>query len=409
MKENYDLLNGDELLSRLRELEVTLETNLYFVTMEVSSYDEAYTVFETINSRAKSLTLSDLVKIVCFEKLNIKDEEFLERLGDDWDKIEDYVSDFSTFIWHVWVSHYASCLKRHVFKRIEERFKEMSPDDAEDFIYRVLLYESQWYHEYENPEDIARGDDEITLDRKKYLELLKVMNATRCYPLLLSIDYCADANVITPEQANECLKRIASLTFWHNGICVFDARHLESVYHDLALYMRENQKEDPDILINHVLETLDKEFPQPEMCRGKFVTKSFDRNPFAKIILRQIDDEKYGLREKAWGGSGKVHLEHILPQLPQKGSTWMDIFPYEAERSDYSVKLGNLTLLYGPYNREIGNKDFSEKRKIYKDSDSRLTQELHNYTNWDKKSIKTRTEMLLKIAEERWPIPNQIG
>ena len=83
----------------------------------------------------------------------------------------------------------------------------------------------------------------------------------------------------------------------------------------------------------------------------------------------------------------------------------MDIFRDEDERRDYSRKLGNLTLLYGKFNREIGNKDFSEKRKIYINSDSRLTQELKDYKNWDKKAIKTRTEMLLSIAEQIWPIP----
>ena len=198
LRERYDLLKEVELLNKLQDLVDALEDKQTFVSLTVNSYNDAYTIFETINARGKALNLSDLVKIVCFEKLHTEepDDTYLDDLESYWDKAEEKVSDFGAFIWHLWVSNYKSCSRKKVFTRIEEHFKTITKNEAESFIYDTIFDEADWYHAYENPDEISESDD-ITLEKKRYLETLKAMGATRCYPLLLSIDYCAKPTVNT--------------------------------------------------------------------------------------------------------------------------------------------------------------------------------------------------------------------
>lgn len=403
----YDLLKEVKLLNKLQDLVDALENKQSFVSLTVDSYNDAYTIFETINARGKALNLSDLVKIVCFEKLHTgdTDETYLDELEFYWDKAEEKVSDFGAFIWHLWVSNYKSCSKKKVFTKIEEHFKTITKDEAERFIYDTIFDEADWYHLYENPDEISESDD-IALETKRYLEMLKAMGATRCYPLLLSIDYCAKpaVNTITKKQANELLKKIACLTFWHSGICVKDARHLEAIYHGLALRMRKIGTGHSELDVNYVLNELSKQFPPEDDCESDFLRKKFDNGNFVKMMLRNMEDQKYPPAEKELKSSRQVWWEHVLPEHPRKDSEWKKAFEDERERTEYVDRLGNHALLYGPTNRTIGNQDFSEKEERYRDSDCGLTREIAEYGKWDKGTIEERTKELLELAKQVWPI-----
>jgi len=407
LREKYDSRKEVELLNSLQDLVDSLEDKQTFVSLTVNSYNDAYTIFGTINARGKALNLSDLVKIVCFEKLHTEetDETYLDELESYWDEAEEKVKDFGAFIWHLWVSNYKSCSKKKVFTKIEEHFKTIAKDEAECFIYDTIFDEADWYHLYENPDEISESDD-ITLEKKRYLEMLKAMGATRCYPLLLSIDYCVkpETNTITKEQTNELLKRIASLTFWHSGICVKDARHLEAIYHSLALGMRKIGTGHSELDVNYVLSELSKQFPSEDECESNFLSKSFDNGNFVKMMLRNMEDQKYPPAEKELKGSRQVWWEHVLPEHPGKDSEWKKAFEDERERMECVDRLGNHALLYGPTNRTIGNQDFSKKRERYCDSNCGLTREIAKYDEWDKGTIEERTKELFELAKQVWPI-----
>jgi len=380
--ERYGLLKEVELLNKLQDLVDALEDKQTFVSLTVNSYNDAYTIFETINARGKALNLSDLVKIVCFEKLHTEetDDTYLGELESYWDEAEEKVKDFGAFIWHLWVSNYKSCSKKKVFPRIEEHFKTITKAEAERFIYDTIFDEADWYYTYENPDEIPESDD-ITLEKKRNLEMLKAMGVTRCYPLLLSIDYCAKptVNTITKRQANELLKKIVCLTFWHSGICVEDARHLEAIYHSLALRMRNMGTGPSEVDVNYVLNELSKQFPSEDLCEESFLSKSFDNGNFVKMMLRNMEDQTYPPAEKGLKGSKQVWWEHVLPEHARKDSEWEKTFEDERERMEYVGRLGNHALLYGPTNRRIGNQDFSEKKERYGDSDCGLTREIAKY------------------------------
>lgn len=406
LQNSFKLYREDQLYRRLDELFQHLDNNLRIAVIKVNSYSDAYTMYETMNAKAKRLTLSDLAKIVVFQKLALgkEDSSEVKDLEESWDKAESKVSDFSSFIWHVWVSSKPSCPKKDVYYEMERHFKKINREDAKNYVYETVLYEADWYQEYENPNEIE--DEKCKSYRKEYLGMLKVMAATRCYPLLLSIDHCLSNKILNTNEANDLLQKIVCLTFWHNGICELDAKPLESLYHELALYLRQQfPKEKTNDAVKHVLTKLSERFPTKERCTNNFIIKNFEDTAFTKMILRTVENRKYRDKEKELRSNTIVWLEHVLPQNPRKDSEWIKIFPNSDDREDQCTRLGNCTLLYGPTDIELSNKDFSKKKPRYKDSEVGITREISNdYNKWDAESIKKRTEMLARFVEEIWPI-----
>lgn len=113
-----------------------------------------------------------------------------------------------------------------------------------------------------------------------------------------------------------------------------------------------------------------------------------------------------------------VEIEHIMPQ------TCADKELYGMNDEDFSVyinRLGNLTLLENSINKSIHNDVYVNKSKAYKQSKFYLTSSLSELVNqghdtainrtnsllfawsdWNKRSIEERQEMLYRLSEMIW-------
>jgi len=402
LKDKYDSLSSEELLEALSKVGESLEYRQIFLTITVQNYSDAYTIFETMNERGKRLALSDLVKNLCFKKLAGLGDELLDEFENDWDEADLLVSNFGSFMWHAWISRFGSCSKANVFKEMEAHIDRMNSDQVWDFASGLVFDESKWYHLYENPREILEDKGDIA--RSDYLEQLRIMGATRCYPLLLSVDYALEkAKSITVKDAAEIIKTISCLTFWHNGICENDAKPLEKIYHELAKQVRAMRSDEREKNVAKVLAKLRSVFPTMSQCKADFYTKSFSNDSLIRMILSNIELH-CNPGEKTLLSSKVVWLEHILPRNPAIGGVWMELFPDENERKEYAYKLGNYTLLLNKLNEKARNYSFTKKKDIYKDSHVELTLGLLDFQKWDKDTIDKRTEMLFEFAVSIWPI-----
>lgn len=405
-------LQGEELMDKLNKISDALELKQTFISLTVDDEFDAYTVFETINERGKRLTLSDLVKNLCFRKMKDLNEDDLEAFSNKWDEAEEsLVSDFGSFLWHVWVSRYGTCPKNKTFKQISDSLKEIDSTEVFDFSTEMIFDESQWYYTYEHP-NVDAEKDEKSKKKMRNFEMLNCMRATRCYPLLLGIDYALlKKGSITATQANDIITTLTALTFWHSGICERDARHLEKIYHKLANKIRETCPEEANQVVSEIISALHAEFPSKEDCHHDFRTKTFSDSSFIKGLLRNLELQKtievHGHEgEKTLLSNQAVWLEHILPQNPEKDSAWMASFPDKSERDEYTYKLGNQTLLAGTLDRKALNKPLEEKKTLcYSKSQIELTKDLLKAEEWNAKEIDQRTEKLFDLAKKVWPIP----
>jgi len=402
LSSRLDEFEGEVLLDKCREISDMLEFRQIFLAIIVNNYADAYNIFETINERGKRLTLSDLVKNLCFRKLHGLGDELLDEFETDWDEAESLVSDFGAFMWHAWVSRNGPCPKTRVFSQIESNTKDMNPNQIWDFTSSLIFDEVPWYNTYENPNEDAEGEDNYK-EKMLYLSHLKTMGATRCYPLLLSIDYSVSkAKTISKKKANELLKTITCLTFWHSGICENDAKELEKIYHNFAQKLRKANSQSIDSILEEGKNQLYAKFPTPQVCKDIFLQKSFTNDTFVKMLLRNIENSYKG--EKTLKGNSIVWLEHILPRNPKSGSAWLEIFTDPKDRIDSTYKIGNLTLLLNRLDTQASNKPFSEKKLKYQQSEIKITRELLELDKWDSTSIIERTTKLFDLVTQLWPI-----
>jgi hypothetical protein len=97
--------------------------------------------------------------------------------------------------------------------------------------------------------------------------------------------------------------------------------------------------------------------------------------------------------------------------MPQKlNRTWTNALGPDADkvRDRLVHTIGNLTLT--PYNSQLGQRDFLEKKKLirggFETSKVWLSSTLLSYDKWDESSILARGEYLMNVALETWPMPS---
>lgn len=104
--------NEDKVLNKIKKLiqlrDSLLNLNLIFVILD--SEDDAYLIFETLNTRGKDLAVTDLVKNH-FTKL-LKSKGSVDAAKMKWSQILETIHNSSadissdTFIYHFWASRY---------------------------------------------------------------------------------------------------------------------------------------------------------------------------------------------------------------------------------------------------------------------------------------------------------------
>ena len=102
--------------------------------------------------------------------------------------------------------------------------------------------------------------------------------------------------------------------------------------------------------------------------------------------------------------SPDYNIEHIYPQNPGSDEDWPEFIDDYINISTY--KLGNLTLLSEKDNREIGNKAFSQKVKVYAKCKFEVTKYIaeHYFVEWSPAIICSRQHFLVSEAVKIWKV-----
>jgi hypothetical protein len=120
-------------------------------------------------------------------------------------------------------------------------------------------------------------------------------------------------------------------------------------------------------------------------------------------ILESLESEMLGNNEPVDLKYPKITIEHIMPQNLSKA--WEEDLGAEAShiRSTYLHTIGNLTLT--GKNEPMGNSAFSEKKKVFVESNFELNKYFKNSTVWNEKTIRARAQDLGKVALKLWSRP----
>ena len=378
-----DNKNGEILANFLNR---QVAEKLKFIQIIVEDELSAYTVFETLNSRGVSLTVTDLLKNFLFSLSSAVD---LEHVKEKWRSIVDTVglNNFPAFLRHYWISKNKLIRHEYLFRAMKEIVKT-SPNVIE--LLDELEKNAQLYNALSNSSDTFWIGQRDIKKRIKELELFKEKQAL---PLLL-----ASYNNLSTEEFCKVLRVTTVITFRYTIIGGLHTNLKEEVYNKAAIRISNKEIITASAIAHEVkaLYTSDKDFKN-DFSTTRISTKRYKK--LVRYILFEI--ENHLSHTDVDYEDSPATIEHILPE--NANDMWLINFPVSILES-FVYRLGNYTLLEDDKNRACGNKNFEEKKSIYHTSQYEMSWQIVA-SDWTPNTLDNRQLRLSDYATSCWRLP----
>ncbi|WP_086312680.1 hypothetical protein A5821_000273 [Enterococcus sp. 7F3_DIV0205] len=367
------------------------------VYIELNGNDESenpQVIFESINSTGLSLTASDLIRNFLLMGIDHGTQNRLYK--DYWTKIEERIptNQLSTFIrFYLTLKFGATVTERRVYEEYK-RFFNNNHYTPETAIKELENYSK--YYFWLNNEIIPKS----TVNER--IKRVNLMKATIVYPYLMQILKLGDDGIYTWNDVDEIFGTVESYLF-RRSITDKRTNVLNKMF--AALSREISMTNEKDRLIVELTNKKGTQiFPRDAEFVNSFQTVALynRKNNLAKLVLMML--ELYRTKEPISFES--IQVEHIMPQTLT--NDWkVSVKNANDVQIKYGDTIGNLTLT--GYNSELSNKLFSEKSKMYQQSNITLTRELANeYDKWDAYTIEDRAKKLSEEALKIWKFPIQV-
>ena len=335
---------------------------LKIIFVKLDDEDDAYIIFETLNTRGKDLSLTDLVKNHLNKHLKAGSAS-VDQTKVKWEKILETIEGSSVelhtdaFIHHFWLSRYDYRPAKSLFKELRKRVTKAS---AKDFL-NSLVADAQLYR---GIHEVSFGkwnkqEREIS-DSLQALQLFHVSQQTPC--VLSLVRAYKSQKKIKMNHLREGLLAIEKFHFL--GSAVTGQRSsggVSAMYASLGRRLYESGDQTACLPIIKELKTkLRERMPVIEEVKAVFPQIVFtDEITKYKRLVKYVLSAF--LKQQSPGISidyDAMTIEHLVPQS-QIGA---------GEFADTLVgQLGNLILVSQELNNQLANKPFLEKMKVLKE------------------------------------------
>lgn len=390
LRENARLLmNRLENISAEERLRLAqfIATRCYLVTVCTPDLDSAYRIFGVLNSRGLDLSATDILKAEIIGKVG---ESRRDKYTKDWEEIEDDLGrdDFGNLFSHIRMIYSKAKPKETLLKEFRQY---VTYDSSEGFIDETL---SPLAMAYEEIADASYTSQHAAEQINTHLYWLNRIEFKDWMPPALAYmkRYRNDpAKVLSFFRDLERL--IYSMLIRRSGINerIERCSNLTSVIETGGNLWAENSP----LLVSPV-----EQWDTYKALNGPIYDTHSARA--LSVLLLRLDS-----LVSAGGASYNfdiVTIEHVLPQTPRQGSTWLEWFPDPVQRMNCVHRLGNLALLSRKKNSSANNYDFTKKKDAYFTkggvSPFALTTQVIQHQKWSIEVIDARQKELLAILEE---------
>jgi len=371
--------------------------SLKLVFIQLDNEDDAYLIFETLNTRGKDLTTPDLVKNLLLKKVKSSNKT-LDNSKIIWNKIlekfDDYglENDMESFLHHHWLSKYGDTTEKKLFGEIKEYVTTSE-------LALSLLVEFQknadYYASIRNPNNYLWTPEENEL--KECLQSFNLLNVKQQMPMVLSLIRAYREQRLTLRALLKIILKIESFHFVFNRITSqHSSGSISTLYYRHARELTKTNNPDKiQSIFSSLSGSLKSKLPEFKEFEIEFAnliyTKSKTRNRkiITYILSRFMGKNINGLPIDY----ELTSIEHILPQSKESNE-------------DVVGSIGNLILIDRKTNSEdLKNFDFHKKIEILKGKGYPLDSDLLNATKWTEEEISNRAKsMAHKAFHELWRI-----
>lgn len=355
-------------------------------------HENAYNIFKSLNSTGVPLGPADLIRNFVFMHVRPDDHDAFDR--DLWCPLEARFHDasdnfdeksFSDFFRHFLMRGGRYVRPATTFDTFEERYEGsgFSPVDlTKELSGFTAIYE------------IINGwkPDQAPAVTKALLQL-NVLESSTTYPLLMNLFHRRAQGKLSDTDLVSAMEMLSGFIL-RRFICGESSRGYGQLFVKAC-----------DVLTGNLLSALrgyleSKGWPDAGRFKDAFLTFNLYQRGYGRVILEALE-ATYAHKEPA--DLSKAEIEHIMPQtLSEK---WNDQLGADAEKIyvKWLHTPGNLTL--SAYNQELWNNPFSEKRKLYAQSNIVMNKNLADYAKWGDDEITARGNVLAEMAAKIWNGP----
>ena len=368
-----------------------LELKLIFVKLDLE--DDAYIIFETLNTRGKDLSLTDLVKnhltkhlkqkSASVDQTKVKWEGFLETIQGSSQELET-----DTFIHHLWLSKYDYLPAKQLFKTIK---KGITKSKASAFL-NDLVSDSAIYRSIHETTYGKWSKQEYRIEEAlKALMLFRVRQQTPC---VLSLVREYKKGKIKKKHLQDALIAVEKFHFLFTAVTSQrSSGGISKMYAALGRRLFEAQDTQAAVeVIRDLKAKLLERLPSLEEVKALFPEFVYTEN-----FTKQRNLVKYMLVGFAKASPSGVTvdykpmtIEHLVPQSMIGDGDYTDAIIGQS---------GNLVLVSEELNKKLKNKPFKDKKRIMEDHGYDLSAELAVASAWSKSDILDRTQ---RLAEEAY-------
>ncbi|MEA5512807.1 DUF262 domain-containing HNH endonuclease family protein [Nodularia sp. UHCC 0506] len=371
--------------------------SLKLVFIQLDNEDDAYLIFETLNTRGKDLTTPDLVKNLLLQKLrasNITLDSYKVMWNGILEKFDDNGLDkniVAGFLYHHWLSKYGGTTQKQLFGEIKEYIESSSRNESQIKSHLLLLEfqkNSDYYVSIISP-DSHQWSPEEKNSIQKSLKALRLFNVKQQTPMILSLIRAYRENKITLRVLRKILWKIECFHFIFNAIT--SQRSSGSIGPLYAKFAQELSKTDNQDKIQSIntdlLRKLKDKLPSFDEFEVNFMDLVYTKNKqrdkkLIQYILENMTGQNInGLPVDYTSAS----IEHLLPQ--------------STGDEEIVGNIGNLILVDKVTNGEqLRDFDFIKKIEILKNKNYPLDDYLLNATQWTEEEIKERGKSIAHKA-----------
>jgi len=370
-----------------------LRLKLIIVTLQ--DEEDAYLIFETLNTRGKDLTVSDLVRTHITRLLpqpnrNVdRAKERFNAIIESFEASQEEIS-INSFLHHYWLSRYEYTTEKKLYKGIKKRIH--TADETKEYL-NSLETDATYYRVIHEP---TRGKWRI--EQRCLRDALNALNLFRVrqqIPFVLSVFGEYEEGRLSLQHTRRALEAVENFHFLFTAVT--SQRSSGGISLMYALHARELRGAKPREkarVINELVEKLRAKRPDYQEFeanfRGILCSEKYTKDKaLVQYILGHMTNAFVPSISIDWSG---MTIEHLANQGGRASS---DISDEEV------AEIGNLLLVSEALNSKLRNKAFSEKMRILKNAPVYRDNFLKEQTTWGAKKIRQRTDHLAKIAYDQ--------
>ncbi|MGH8037529.1 MAG: DUF262 domain-containing protein [Stenotrophomonas sp.] len=335
--------------------DAVLSLKLILVTLD--SEDDAYLIFETLNTRGKDLALADLVKNH-FSKTIKKANRDLDQVSLKWARVRETIEgkrelDTDTFIYHWWLSKHEYTAQKNIYKEFR---KIVTVANAKAFL-DDLVVSSKHYRAIHDPDYRKWQRPEIAV--RASLSALNLFRVRQQVPVTLALFSGYVGKRVKISQISKAVGEVEKFHFIFTAITSQrSSGGISSMYAMLARKISGvKNPQDATGVLRELTQKLKERVPSEEEFLALFpsliytATQSKERG-LVKYVLAKISRH---LGHAYGADMDELTIEHLVPQSLVGKDGWDE---------GTIGQVGNLVLVSKDLNEKLENKNFKEKKDI---------------------------------------------